>query len=163
MLRYWWVLPLSNEPKLIYVGPVVTEPIDFLSRTVEFWDIAHHSQAQSGERGTQIVTCQCEISSGTEPGCAARPVSFAYYIHVKNVRRNIIGQLSKKKKTIHYTITPPPTLARVCTALLQFNYRHFALTSKYSNTISYKFFIFCPICMKFSHKFLNTATASSCV
>ena len=30
MLRYCWVLPLSNEPKHNYVGPVVTEPIDFL-------------------------------------------------------------------------------------------------------------------------------------
>ena len=57
MLRYCWVL-LSNEPKHIYVGPAVTEPIDFLSRTVEFWDTAHYSQAQSG----------------------ARPVSFAYYM-----------------------------------------------------------------------------------
>ena len=48
MLRYCWVLPLSNEPKHIYVGLAVTEPIDFLSRTVEFCDIAHYSQAQSG-------------------------------------------------------------------------------------------------------------------
>ena len=67
MLRYCWVVPLSNEPKHIYVGPVVTEPIDFLSRTFEFWDIAHYSQAQSGVKATQIVTCPREISSGTEP------------------------------------------------------------------------------------------------
>ena len=72
MLRYCWVLPLSNELKHIYVGPAVTEPIDF--------DIAHYSQAQSGVRGTQIVTYPREISSGTEPGCATRPVFFAYYM-----------------------------------------------------------------------------------
>ena len=36
MLRYCWDLPLSNEPKHNYVGPADTEPIDFLSRTVEF-------------------------------------------------------------------------------------------------------------------------------
>ena len=52
MLRYCWVL-LSNEPKHIYVDAAVTEPIDFLSRTVEFRDIAHYSQAQSGVRVTQ--------------------------------------------------------------------------------------------------------------
>ena len=62
MLQYCWVLFLSNEPKHIYVGPAVTEPIDFLSRTVEFWDIAHYSQAQSGVKVTQIVTYPREIS-----------------------------------------------------------------------------------------------------
>ena len=36
MLRYYWVLPLSNEPKHNYVAPAVTDPIDFLSRAVEF-------------------------------------------------------------------------------------------------------------------------------
>ena len=79
MLRYCWVLSLSNEPKHIYVGPAVTEPIDFLSRTVEFWDIAHYSQAQSGVKVTQIVSCPRVISSDTEPGCVgvARPVFFA--------------------------------------------------------------------------------------
>ena len=30
------------------------------------------------------------------------------------------------------------------------------VTSNYSNCISYNFFIFCPICLKFSHKFLRT-------
>ena len=36
MLRYCRDHPLSNEPKHNYVGPTVTEPIGFLSRTVEF-------------------------------------------------------------------------------------------------------------------------------
>ena len=31
-----------------------------------------------------------------------------------------------------------------------------AFTPKYSTCISYNFFIFCPICLKFSHKFLYT-------
>ena len=35
--------------------------------------------------------------------------------------------------------------------------------SKYINCISYNFFIFCPICMKFSHKFLNTYCFILCI
>ena len=83
MLQYFWVLPLSNEPKHIYVGPAVTEPIDFLSRTVEFWDIAHYSQAQSGRsgvRGTQNAAYRRESWSDTEVLCVAGPVFFAYYM-----------------------------------------------------------------------------------
>ena len=56
------------------------EIIYFSSRTVEFWDIVHYSEAQSGERGTHFATYPREISSGTELVCAARPVSFAYYM-----------------------------------------------------------------------------------
>ena len=109
MLRYCWVFPLSNEPKHIYVGPAVTEPIDFLSRIVEFWDIAHYSQAQSGVRGTQIITCLREISSGTEPGCAARPVSFAYYMS-KTSEGISLDNLVKKKQYITPLPHPLPSL-----------------------------------------------------
>ena len=80
MLRYCWVLSLSNKLKHIYVGPAVTEPIDFLSRTVEFSDIAHYSQAQSGVRGTQNAAYSRESWSDTEVLCTAGPVFFAYYI-----------------------------------------------------------------------------------
>ena len=80
MLRYCWILPLSNEPKHIYVGPEVTEPIDFLSRTVEFWDIAHYSQAQSGVRVTQNTAYHRESWRDTEVLCAAGLVFFAYYM-----------------------------------------------------------------------------------
>ena len=80
MLRYCWVLLLSNEPKHIYVGPAVTEPIDFLSRTVEFWDIGHYSQAQSGVRVTQNAAYRRESWSDTEVLCTAGPVFFAYYM-----------------------------------------------------------------------------------
>ena len=101
MLRYCWVLPLSNESKQIYVGPAVTEPIDFLSRTVEFWDIAHYSQAQSGVKATQTVTCPREMSSGTEPGCAARPVFFAYYMS-KTSEGISLDNLVRKNNTLHH-------------------------------------------------------------
>ena len=58
-----------------------------------------------------------------------RPDLFPLHITSQKRRTNIIGQLSKKK-TVHYTITPPPTLARVCSALLQFNYRHLRLNTQ---------------------------------
>ena len=106
MLRYCWVLPLSNEPKHIYVGPAVTEPIDFLSRAVEFWDIAHYSQAQSGVKGTQIVNPR-EISSGTEPGYAARPVFFAYYMS-KTSEGISLYNLVRENNTLHHYPTPYP-------------------------------------------------------
>ena len=80
ILRYCWVLPLSDEPKHVYVGTAVTELIDFLSRTVEFWDISHYSQAQSGVRVTQNATYCHESWSDTEVLCAAGPVFFAHYM-----------------------------------------------------------------------------------
>ena len=55
------------------------------------------------------------------------PDLFLLHITSQKRRRNIIGQLSKKNKQY---ITPPPTLARVCTALLQFNYRHLCLSTQ---------------------------------
>ena len=120
MLRYCWVLPLSNEPKHIYVGPAVTEPIDFLSRTVEFWDIAHYSQAQSGIRDTQIITYPREISSGTEPGCAARPVFFAYYMS-KTSEGISLDNLVRKNNTLHHSL--PPTLPPVGSGSLKYDCR----------------------------------------
>ena len=49
------------QTQLGYVGPAVKEPIDFLSRTVEFKDIAHYSQAQSGEWSTYFATYPREV------------------------------------------------------------------------------------------------------
>ena len=80
MLRYFRVLPLSNEPEHIYVDPAVTEPIDFFFPYSRVLRYRRYSQAQLGVNVTQFVTCPREILSGTEPGCAARPVSFAYYM-----------------------------------------------------------------------------------
>ena len=80
MLRYCMALPLQNESKHSYVGPAVTDIIYYLSRTVEFWDIAHYSQAQSGKRGTHFATSPRQSSSDTEVLCAAGPVFFAYYM-----------------------------------------------------------------------------------
>ena len=38
-----------------------------------------------------------------------------------------------------------------------------AVTPNYSNCISYNFFIFCSICLKFSHKFLHTYSFILCI
>ena len=61
-----------------------------------------------------------ESWSDTEPVCAVRPVSFAYYMSETSEGISLDNLVRKK---IHYTITPPPTLPRECIALLQFNYR----------------------------------------
>ena len=79
MLQYCWVLLLSNEPKHINVGPAVTEPIDFLSRTVEFWDIAPYSQAQLGVRDTQNAAYR-RVRTGVILRCYALPVLFSLHI-----------------------------------------------------------------------------------
>ena len=88
------------------------EPIDFLSRTVEFWavefwDIAHYSQAQSGVKATQIVTYPCEISSGTEPVCAGKPVYSLYYMS-KMSEGISLDNLVRKNNTLHHYPTPYP-------------------------------------------------------
>ena len=81
---------------------------------------------------------------------------FLCILHVINVRKNIIGQLSKKKQYI--TPLPHPLLS------LKSVFPCYTLTtggnvlSTYSNCISYNFFIFCPICMKFSHNILHTCS-----
>ena len=78
LLSYCMALPLQNEPKHSYVGPAVTEIIYFLSRTVEFWDIAQYSQPSWWWRATQNATFSRQSWSDTEQVCAGKP--FPLYI-----------------------------------------------------------------------------------
>ena len=77
---------------------------------------------------------------------------FLFILHVRNVRRNIIGQFSKKKQYITPLPHPLPSRESVSPGTIYLQ----AVTSKYTNCISYNFFIFCPICMKFSQNILHT-------
>ena len=57
------------------------------------------------------------------------------------------------RKRIHYTIPYPlPSLQWVAAR----SNMTAGSNVKYSNCICYNFFIFCPICMKFSHNILHT-------
>ena len=60
--------------------------------------------------------------------------------------------LEKKNQYIGPLHHPLPSLA--CRPLGLFWLQ--AVTPNYSTCISYNFFIFCPICLKFSHKFPHT-------
>ena len=103
MLRYCWVLPLSNEPKHIYVGPAVTEPFDFLSRTVEFLRYLA-LQPSSVRREGYTERKPTTVKAGEILRCYVLPVLFSLHITCYKRSRNIIGQLSKKKQYI----TPLP-------------------------------------------------------
>ena len=90
---------------------------------------------------------------GTELGCASScQTCFLCTLHVRNVITISLDNLVRKNNTLHHYPTPYPrsTAYRLAPIWLQ------ALTAKYSNCISYNFFIFCPICMKFSHNILHT-------
>ena len=60
-----------------------------------------------------------------------------------------MANIVRKNNTLHHY----STLSRVCNTSLQYDY---TAHLKYSNCIRYNFFIFCSICMKFSHNILNT-------
>ena len=77
---------------------------------------------------------------------------FLCILPVKNVVGISLANILRKNNTLHHYSTPypPSSVLHLATIWLQ------ALTSKYSNCISYNFFIFCPICMKFSHNILHT-------
>ena len=77
---------------------------------------------------------------------------FLWILHDRHFVTIAIESL-EKKKSIHWTITPPPTLP--CLPSARFNLTA-SVTPNYSTCISYNFFIFCPICLTFSHKFLYT-------
>ena len=84
---------------------------------------------------------------------------FLCILYVRNVEGISLANIVRKNNTLHHYPTPyPPScvyhLARIWIQ---------AVTSKYSNCISYNFFIFCPICMKFSHKFLHTYCFIFCI
>ena len=71
MLRYCWVLPLSNEPKHNYVGPAVTEHIDFLShiysRVVRYRPVKPSSDQLRGPHIAQplLMKSRVLLRSGT--------------------------------------------------------------------------------------------------
>ena len=73
-------------------------------------------------------------------------------LHVRNIVQMSLDNLVRKNNTLHHYPTnyPPSSAYRLAPIWLQ------ALTSKYSNCISYNFFIFCPISMKFSQNILHT-------
>ena len=109
-------------------------------------------------RGTQNAAYTRESWSDTEPVCAVRPVSFAYYMSETSEEISLDNLVRKNNTLHHYPASYSPSrVYRLATIQLQ------AVTSKYSNCISYNFFIFCPICMKFSHNVLHTYSFILCV
>ena len=127
------------------------EIIYFLSRTVEFWDIAQYSQPSWWWRATQNATSPRQSWSDTEPVCVQLANLFLCILHVRNVRRNFIGQFSKKKQYITTLSHPLPSLKWVAARSNMTAGSNIKVLK-----LSYNFFIFCPICMKFSHNILHT-------
>ena len=105
MLRYCLALPLWNEPKHSYVGLAVTEIIYFLSRKVKFWDIAAWSQPSWLRRSTEHSTCPMKSRVLLKSAVQAYP--FPLHITWQIGCSNNTEQHTSKKKTIHWTISPP--------------------------------------------------------
>ena len=95
---YWLFVPYSRVLRYRALQPSSVRREEYTNRNLPTWDLEWYWTRVCGQ------TC------------------FLCILHVKNVRRNIIGQLSKKK-TIHYTITLPPTLAPVGSASLKYDCR----------------------------------------
>ena len=112
------------------------------------------ASSNAGRRGTYYATYLQQVSYVTEVCCPGIPVSFAHYMrHYVTIALESL----EKKKSIHWIITPSPStyppLPAIC--LAQSDYKRSSLTTQLVY-LSYNFFIFCPICLKFSHKFLHT-------
>ena len=66
----------------------------------------------------------------------------------------ITASIGKSNTFYHYPPLPPLVSGMTGQAVWPI-YIHLA-SHNYLTCISYNFFIFCPICLKFSHKFLHT-------
>ena len=76
-----------------------------------------------------------------------------FFLSIFQVHAPLITEYLPVKKINNLDQYPLPTLITRCAAGSN---RLQAVTPNYSTCISYNFFIFCPICLKFSHKFLHT-------
>ena len=115
-----------------------------------FWDIAQWSKLRSGKRGAFFAISPHEVLCVTEVCCPGTLVSLAYYF-TRHFVRIALKSLQRKNQYIGPLPHSLPSLA--CRPGL-LKWLH-SVTSNYSTCISYNF-IFCPICLKFSHKFLHT-------
>ena len=77
---------------------------------------------------------------------------FLCILHVKNVVGILLTNIVRKKQYITIFPHPLPSLKCVTSRSNMITAAHV----KYSNCIRYNFFIYCPICMKFSHNILHT-------
>ena len=94
------------------------------------------------------------VKAGVIPRCWVLPHLFSLHTTCQKRGRNIISQHSKKKQYITPFPRPHPLPSLECVTP-----RSNMITAahvKYSNCIRYNFFIFCTICMKFSHNILHT-------
>ena len=127
------------------------------TRTVEFGDIAASSELSWLRRATQNAAHPRESWSDTEVLSAAcwllpHPFSLHITVHVTNVEGIPLANLVRKNNTLHHYPHPLPSLESVTPRSNMITAAHV----KYSNCIRYNFFIFCPICMQFSHNILHT-------
>ena len=92
------------------------------------------------------------MKAGVILRCCMLPHPFSLHITCQKRGRNIISYYSKKKQYITPLLHPLLFLECVTPRSNMITAAHL----KYSNCIRYNFFIFSPICMKFSHNILNT-------
>ena len=108
--------------------PIPTRLTDYLGEAV-VWTVISLSTAKlrSAERDTHFATSLHEVWGVTEMCCSGTPVSFAY--SRKILCKKSIRQLPKKK-LMHWTITPPPTLPCMVVRLAKYDYRRSRLTTE---------------------------------
>ena len=87
-------------------------------------------------------------------GVVSSLARFLCILHVKNVVGILLANIVRKKQYITPFPHPLPSLECVPPRSNMITAAHV----KYSNCIRYNFFIFCPICMKFSHNILHTCS-----
>ena len=86
-------------------------------------------------------------------GVVCSHTRFLCILHVKNVVGILLTNIARKNNKLHHYPTPY-SLSSTC--VTPRSIMTTAAHVKYSNCIRYNFFIFSPICMKFSHNILHT-------
>ena len=120
--------------------------------------------SDAGGRATYFATSFYQVSSVTDVRCpdhgGTRHNRFLCILHDRYLVSIALESLEKKKSIHCGPLTHPlPSLACRPPGLPWLH----PVTPNYSNCISYNFFIFCPICLEFSHKFLHTYCFILCI
>ena len=110
----------------------------------------------SAERGIYLATYLYHVSCLTEVCCLGTPCDtrFLCVFHDRHFIRKALDNFQRKKEKNQYIgPLPHPLASLACSSAGSTDCTRSRLTTQLI-AISYKFII-CPICLKFSHKFLH--------
>ena len=123
--------------------------MDLFFSSVQFCFEISLRKASSADCGGLHRTQPTAVKAGVILRCCELYTRFLCILHVKNVVGILLANIVRKNNTLHH---PLHSLECVTPRSNMITAAHV----KNSNCIRYNFFIYCPICLKFSHNILHT-------